>query len=143
MRTTSTRRGRCLRRVKRAGTMPRAEEEVSTGVRGACQGDVAPARTWRSSNVAARLGVMRLDVLLHELRLFKTRSQAAAAIEEGRVRIAGRAAKPSRAIERGERITLLGPTGERTLEVLELPRRSLSKAEARDLVREVNSTSSE
>ena len=80
---------------------------------------------------------MRLDVLLHELRLFKSRSQAAAAIEEGRVRIGGRAAKASRAVQVGEHITLIGPAGERTLEVLELPRRSLRKGEAHRLVREV------
>jgi ribosome-associated heat shock protein Hsp15 len=80
---------------------------------------------------------MRLDVLLHELRLFKSRSQAAAAIDEGRVRLAGRAVKPSRAIEPGERITLIGPGGERTVEVLELPRRSMSKADAHRLLRDV------
>jgi ribosome-associated heat shock protein Hsp15 len=80
---------------------------------------------------------MRLDVLLHELRLFKSRSQAAAAIEEGRVRVAGRLAKASRVIAVGERVTLVGPTSDRTLEILELPGRSLKKADAHRLVREV------
>ncbi|TMQ73315.1 MAG: hypothetical protein E6K80_00435 [Candidatus Eisenbacteria bacterium] len=80
---------------------------------------------------------MRLDVLLHELRLFKSRSQAAAAIDEGRIMVAGRFAKASRAIAAGERITIVGPRGARTLEVLDLPRRSMSKAAAQALVREV------
>lgn len=80
---------------------------------------------------------MRLDVVLHELRLFKSRSQAAAAIEAGRVRVAGRLAKPSRAIQVGERITLVGAMSERTLEILELPGRSLRKGDAHRLVREV------
>jgi len=80
---------------------------------------------------------MRLDVLLHELRLFKSRSQAAAAIEDGRVRVAGQLAKVSRAVRAGERITLVGPRGDRTIEVLELPRRSLSRDQARSLVRDV------
>jgi ribosome-associated heat shock protein Hsp15 len=80
---------------------------------------------------------MRLDVLLHELRLFKSRSQAAAAIDEGRVLVAGRAAKPSRTISVGERITLVGPSSHRTVEVLELPRRSMSKADAQHLVRDI------
>jgi ribosome-associated heat shock protein Hsp15 len=80
---------------------------------------------------------MRLDVLLHELRLFKSRSQAAAAIEAGRVRVGGRAAKASRAMVPGDQITLMGAERERTLEVLELPGRSMRKAEAHRLVREV------
>jgi len=83
---------------------------------------------------------MRLDVLLHELRLFKSRSQATAAIEQGHVRVAGRAAKPSRTIQPGDQVTLIGPSGERTIEVLELPRRSLRKNEAREMWREVPAT---
>jgi ribosomal 50S subunit-recycling heat shock protein len=80
---------------------------------------------------------MRLDVLLHELRLFKSRSQAALAIEEGRVRIAGRATKASRDMEPGALLTLTGTNGDRTIEVLDLPRRSLRKDEARALWREI------
>jgi ribosome-associated heat shock protein Hsp15 len=83
---------------------------------------------------------MRLDVLLHELRLFKSRSQASAAIEAGWVWVGGAPAKASRAVRVGERITLRPPsrTGPpRVLEVLELPARSLTKEAARQLVREV------
>jgi ribosome-associated heat shock protein Hsp15 len=80
---------------------------------------------------------MRLDVLLHELRLFRSRSQAAAAIEAGRVRVDGRAAKASRGVEPGACITLIGEARERTLEVLALPQRSMRKADAQKLVREI------
>lgn len=80
---------------------------------------------------------MRLDVLLYELRLYKSRSQAALAIEEGQVLVAGRPAKASRDIEAGARLTMTGEWGTRTIEVLELPRRSMRKADAHKLVREV------
>jgi len=53
------------------------------------------------------------------------------------VLVAGRAAKPSRTISVGERITLVGPSSHRTVEVLELPRRSMSKADAQHLVRDI------
>jgi len=87
---------------------------------------------------------VRLDVLLFELRLFKSRSQAGAAVQSGRVLLNGAPAKPSREAGAGDRMTLVrdgagddaGPRA-RTLEILELPRGSLSKEAARALVREV------
>jgi ribosome-associated heat shock protein Hsp15 len=82
---------------------------------------------------------VRLDVLLHELRLFKSRSQAAAAVERGEVRVGGRVTKASHTVRVGERLTLVGSRGSRTLEVLELPTRSLRKEEAKRLVRDVPS----
>ena len=87
---------------------------------------------------------MRLDVLLFELRLFKSRSQAAAAIAEGRVLLGGARTKPSHEGRAGDRVTLRegearegGAGRSRTLEILALPHASLSKTAARDLVREV------
>jgi ribosome-associated heat shock protein Hsp15 len=88
---------------------------------------------------------MRLDVLLFELRLFKSRSQASEAILQGRVLLNGAPAKPSREAHSGDRVTLTrggardasdGPRS-RTLEILELPRGSVSREAARELVREV------
>ena len=89
---------------------------------------------------------MRLDVLLFELRLFKSRSQASEAIQQGRVLLNGAPAKPSREARAGDHVTLTrggardaaedGPRA-RTLEILELPRGSMSKEAARELVREV------
>jgi ribosome-associated heat shock protein Hsp15 len=93
---------------------------------------------------------MRLDVLLFELRLFKSRSQASETIQQGRVLLNGAPAKPSREAHAGDRVTLTrggardgardsaddGPRA-RTLEILELPRGSMSKEAARALVREI------
>ena len=87
---------------------------------------------------------LRLDVLLFELRLFKSRSQAGAAIGAGRVLLNGARTKPSHEGRVGDRVTLRAAdaradeTGRsRTLEILALPHGSLSKAAARDLVREI------
>jgi ribosomal 50S subunit-recycling heat shock protein len=80
---------------------------------------------------------MRFDVLLHDLRLFKSRSQAAAAISAGLALLDGAEVKPSREAHSGQKITLIGDQTSRTLEVLELPRGSVSKEKARTLVREV------
>lgn len=81
---------------------------------------------------------MRFDVLLFELRLYKSRSQASAAIQSGEVLLGGAKVKPSREAHAGDHITLADPDGGRTLEVLELPRGSLSKEAAKALVREVS-----
>jgi ribosomal 50S subunit-recycling heat shock protein len=85
---------------------------------------------------------MRLDLALFGLRLFKSRSQATEAIQEGRVLLNRRAVKPSHETRPGDRVTLLGHaipdegSRTRTLEILELPRGSLSRERARALVRE-------
>jgi ribosome-associated heat shock protein Hsp15 len=79
---------------------------------------------------------MRFDVLLHELRLFKSRSQAAAAIQSGHALLDGATAKPSRETRAGQRITLIWGEGRRTIEVLELPRGSVSREAAKALVRD-------
>lgn len=76
---------------------------------------------------------MRLDVALHALRLFKSRSQAQEAITAGQVLLNGAPVKASHSLAVGDRLTLSG----RTVEVLELPGRSVSKDAARALVREV------
>jgi ribosome-associated heat shock protein Hsp15 len=80
---------------------------------------------------------MRLDLALYELRLFKSRSQATAALNEGRALVNGERTKPSRELRSGDRVTLIEGPRSRTFEVLELPRRSLSREAARALVREV------
>ena len=80
---------------------------------------------------------MRLDVALHELRLFKSRSQAQAAIRDGGLLLNGETAKPSHDLHPGDRITLTGVGFHRTLEIIDLPNRSLSKEAAKAMVREV------
>lgn len=80
---------------------------------------------------------MRFDQALHALRLFKSRSQANVAIQDGAALLNGQVVKPSHGVRPGDRITLVLPAGRRTCEVLALPHASLSKAAARELVREV------
>ena len=80
---------------------------------------------------------MRLDVVLHELRLYKSRSQAQAAIAGAQVLLNGKRTKPSHDVRIGDRLTFVGESHRRIVEVLELPHRSLSKEAAKALVREV------
>ena len=82
---------------------------------------------------------MRLDVALFELRLFKSRSQATAAIQDGAVQLNGEVVKPSHGVRPGDRVTLALGASSRTLEVLDLPRSSLSRAAAQAMVRDVSS----
>ena len=80
---------------------------------------------------------MRFDLALADLRLFKSRSQASVAIQDGAALLNGAVVKPSHGVRPGDRITLVGPSGRRTCEVLQLPVASLSRAAARDLIREI------
>ena len=80
---------------------------------------------------------MRLDVALHALRLYKSRSQAQAAVTAGDVLLNGERRKPSHEVRPGDRLTFTAESRHRTLEVMELPQGSLSKDAARALVREV------
>lgn len=80
---------------------------------------------------------MRFDVLLHNLRLYKSRSQAAAAIQSGAALLDDAPVKPSREVRSGQRISLVARAERRTLEILELPQGSVSKEKARALVREI------
>ena len=80
---------------------------------------------------------MRFDVALVELRLFKSRSAASAAIPSGGALLNGRAVKPSHDVKAGDRIALAAGAGRRTLEIVELPRAGLSREAAHALLREV------
>jgi len=80
---------------------------------------------------------VRLDLALFELRLFKSRSQATAAIQAGHVWLNGAQTKPSHALAVGDHIALAGRGG--ALEVLALPRAGLSREAAKALLREVSS----
>ena len=82
---------------------------------------------------------MRFDVLLHELRLFKSRSQAASAVQSGAALLDGAAVKPSREARAGQRVTLVTPNGARTLEIVDLPSGNVSREAAKSLVREIES----
>jgi ribosomal 50S subunit-recycling heat shock protein len=86
---------------------------------------------------------MRFDVLLSELHLFKSRVQAQSAVAEGRALLNGSPVKSSHATKPGDRITLSEAGSQRTFELLELPRGSVSKKRARELIREIPPTSLE
>ena len=79
---------------------------------------------------------MRFDVVLSELHLFKSRSQARAAIEDGEALLNGVRVKPSHVVKAGDRVTLPSTQGDREIEILELPRGSVSKKAAKELIRE-------
>jgi ribosome-associated heat shock protein Hsp15 len=83
---------------------------------------------------------MRFDLALSELRLFKSRAQASVAIQDGAALLNGALVKPSHGVRPGDRITLVGPGGRRTCEVLALPHGSLSRVAARELVRDLPDT---
>jgi ribosome-associated heat shock protein Hsp15 len=85
---------------------------------------------------AAR-ATLRFDVALFELRLFRSRAQAQEAIMAGHALLNGRRAKPSHDARAGDRVTLVHGGARRTLEIVALPGRSVSKEAARSLVREV------
>ena len=80
---------------------------------------------------------MRFDVALFELRLFKSRSAANVAIQDGAALLNGSVVKPSHGVKSGDRITVVAHSSRRTLEVVELPRAGLSREAARTLLREV------
>lgn len=81
---------------------------------------------------------MRVDLALHLLRLYPSRSAAQAAIDAGHVRLNGNAVKPSREAHAGDRLTLTSSAGAvRALEIVTLPRKGLSKAAAAECWREV------
>jgi len=81
---------------------------------------------------------MRLDLYLKLSRLVPRRTGAKEHCDAGEVSVNGQAAKAGREVHQGDRITLLLPTREITVEVLELPAgRSVAKAAARELFRVV------
>lgn len=60
---------------------------------------------------------LRLDKYLWAIRIFKTRSQATAAIDEGKVKWNGSTVKPSKIVGIGERYDIKTPARRWTIEV--------------------------
>jgi ribosome-associated heat shock protein Hsp15 len=60
---------------------------------------------------------LRLDKYLWAIRVFKTRTQATAAIDEGKVKLLGMAVKASRAVSVGDRYDIKTPARKWTIEV--------------------------
>ncbi|MDH7576590.1 MAG: RNA-binding S4 domain-containing protein [Bacillota bacterium] len=78
---------------------------------------------------------MRLDKFLQVSRLIKRRAGAKEACLAGRVQLNGRVAKPGSEIKAGDVITLAGGRKITRVEVLIVPERSVSSAQARTLYR--------
>lgn len=60
---------------------------------------------------------VRLDKYLWAIRIFKTRTLATAAIDDGKVRMAGVTVKPSRAVGVGDKYDIKTPARKWTIEV--------------------------
>lgn len=60
---------------------------------------------------------VRVDVWLHAVRLFKTRSAASTAVKGGKIKVEGEPVKPSHKLRVGQTITFRQPGRERIIEV--------------------------
>jgi ribosomal 50S subunit-recycling heat shock protein len=78
---------------------------------------------------------LRLDVALHRLCLTRSRSEAKTACEADAVTLDGLPARPSDTVSPGRRIAIRYPRRVLELELLALPGKSTSKAQARELYR--------
>jgi len=76
---------------------------------------------------------VRLDRWLSAARIFKSRTQATAACDDGEVRVNGVVAKPSHALKVGDEVSTTAPRGVVVLDVRALSDRRLSPALAREL----------
>ena len=63
---------------------------------------------------------LRLDKYLWAIRIFKTRTQATTAIDDGKVKLNGMAIKPSRVVAVGDTYTIKTPARKWTIEVTAL-----------------------
>jgi ribosomal 50S subunit-recycling heat shock protein len=75
---------------------------------------------------------LRVDVLLHRLRLTRSRSEAKAACELGAVDVGGMPARASQQVTPGQRLRIRFPHRLLELQVLAMPGTSLSKSAARE-----------
>lgn len=73
---------------------------------------------------------VRLDKYLWAIRIFKTRTQATAAVDEGKVKWNGGNVKPSRHVVVGERYSIKTPARRWTIEVAGLLHNRVSYEEA-------------
>jgi ribosome-associated heat shock protein Hsp15 len=76
----------------------------------------------------------RIDKWLWAVRVHKTRSIAAAACENGRVRVNGNIAKPSTAVRIGDRVVISSSGLERTFEVVQVIEKRVSAPLAAECV---------
>jgi ribosome-associated heat shock protein Hsp15 len=75
---------------------------------------------------------LRLDLFLKQVCLAKSRSLAAKGIDEGRILLNGAKVKASREVKPGDLLEITSGGFKRSLKVLEVPGKQVSKAAARD-----------
>ena len=73
---------------------------------------------------------LRLDKYLWAIRIFKTRSQATTAIDEGKVKLNGDNIKPSRTVVIGDKYTIKTPARRWTIEITDLLHNRVAYEEA-------------
>lgn len=73
---------------------------------------------------------LRLDKYLWSIRIFKTRSQATAAIDEGKVKLNGQNIKPSRTVALGDTYDIKTPARRWTIQVTGLLEKRVGYEEA-------------
>ena len=87
---------------------------------------------------------IRLDIWLDVSCLFRTRSEAQKACQNGKVEVNGQSSKPHRQLKVGDELCLSRPFGRKqTVTVLALSDRHLPKADARLLYRDTTPPLSE
>ncbi len=93
-----------------------------------------PPATAPAGNLPPENASVRLDKWLWAVRVFKTRSVAAAACRQGHVTLAGQAAKPSREVRTNDVIVVLKDNLTRTFKVLQLLNHRVGAPKAREFV---------
>lgn len=89
-----------------------------------------------TTTIKIPLESVRLDRWLMAARFYKTRTQAAAACNGGKVKVNGVSSKPHKIIRQGDRLTIHHHDRYRNLEVTALAQRGLPPKVARELYRE-------
>lgn len=80
---------------------------------------------------------MRVDLLLKHLCLVKTRNQGRKGCEAGRVKVNGKAAKPSREVSGGDILEIRYPRKLLVVEVMEMPEGQVVRKERDRYIRVV------
>lgn len=83
---------------------------------------------------------MRIDLLLKSLCLVKTRNQGRKGCEVGRVKLNGRAAKPSREVQEGDTIEIRYPGKVLVVEIVEMPAGQIPRKDRDRFIKVVRET---
>ncbi len=79
---------------------------------------------------------IRLDKWLKIARIIKTRNQAVEACDQGRVKVNGQSAKPSKMVKIGDTVSVKFKWRTRTFDILDIVQKSIKAEEAKNLYRE-------